>query len=413
MSLDFDIITNVVREGKPALQILRNKGIKDEFFEDRTALSILNYIREFVADYGETPIEKTVIKKFGKVLTEPDQGLLYNIEQMTKRHQFKIIATSANKITEMLNADDEDVLKDVDRASKLMIDGAKRLIIETSQSSTSDVTKDTQLRWQRYLEREAVQGITGIPTPWPFMTNMTRGFQPGQTYMFLAQEGTGKTFLLMLLSQAAYRAGFKPIFFTEEMSAEELGNRFDALYGSINYDALLKGGLNPDEKQKFQEYLEKLERERMPFYINESGGAAGLDNILELSAQVGADIIFIDNIYLYADELDAKHLAKLSGNLKKGASRLRVPIVFTTQINEGGGSFWSKSFGHDVSYRFVVEMPDGQEYKRVIRSTKQRDSASAIAVVNWNPKKPDYSPDDDMTELFSGGAANTSIEGAV
>lgn len=396
---DMDFLTSLVAEGKRGLERVRDSGITMDYIESNEIRKIYQWILDFNAEYGETPSRAVVEKYHGKDhFSEPEQGLAFTLDQLRQRRGYVLTANLANSIAEVYHSKQaDDLWSGVDKSTELVKDAARRLILEVSKSNTRDINKTTQERLQTYYERQNSDGITGIPTAWPPLTKKTRGWQRGQLYMFLAKEGTGKTFNLLLQQQAAEKAGYKTLYFTEEMSEQELAFRSDAIGARIPYGDLIRGQLSPEDFETWVKYLKEKEKSPTNSYINEGAGPDGLQFIIELCEQLQPDIIFIDNIYLYARDLDYKSLADLSKTLKKAASRLRIPIVFTSQLNEKGDAMYSKAFGHDVSYRINMIMPPGQEHSRWFESTKQRDSDPIRFGIHFNPNTGNFEVDDKFT----------------
>jgi hypothetical protein len=391
-NMDRDFITCLIEKGRDGLDIVRKAGIDESFLEDTDSLKVLKFVMEFNSEFHESPAKSVIEKYFGEdFFSEPEQGLEYWLDQLNKRKKYKISALLANQIAEIYNSNDtEDLWQGVDKCVDAITKASRALILETSSSSTGDITKETKSRRETYLERKAANGITGIPTAWNVLTEATMGWQPGHTYMFLAKEGVGKTFHLLMEFITAHEAGYKALFFTEEMTREELAIRADALMTGLDYEEIMKGRLGPEDWAKYEKHLEKLETNPLPMYVNESAGPDGLDYVFELCSQMQPDIVFLDNVTLYFTDLDYKKITPQSNKMKKAAMKGRFPFIFCTHLNDQNSAMYSKALSHDATGVWIMSKAPEQDVM-VFSNTKLRYGNKTDFATNWSFIRKDFS----------------------
>lgn len=383
-SLDYKTLNAIIDEPN-AIRILRAEGFTPSMFENDECVKVYDYIRKFYNDFGEMPTRDTLDTVFQDLpeVVEGEQGLRFQIDALRQREKYSISATCINSCVNILNSSDsENLISGVDKVVELLKKASTDLTLSTSSADTGDISKEKHVVKDLYEEAKRNKGILGIPSFWPTLTAMTRGFRRGHTYMFLAPEGTGKTFTLLFNALKAAKSGYKPLFYTEEMPREELAMRFAAIYCNIPYGKLMDGDLEPVDERTFYDYIES--EDSPEFLVNQGGGSQGMDYIEEMARQIRPDIIFIDNIYLYSKRgTDREALTELSGRAKKLAMELQIPVVFCTQMNEKGDSFGSRSFGFDATGRFIITKDDIHA-RATISNTKSRDSETGKEFeVHW------------------------------
>ena len=355
-SLDLAFISALVDKGKEGLDLLRDKGFQEIYLEDKEVRKVLTYIKEFNKDFSEFPAKSVIEKHYGSSLfVEYEQGLPYICKELADRNSYKITASLANQIGEIYKSNDsEDLTKGVEKVSALVKKASKKLILESSEATTHDIRKNAQERYEWYEERKKTSGITGIHTAWPELTQITRGWQRGSMYIFLAAEGVGKTFQLIIQAMAAYNAGERVLLCTEEMPYAEIMARSDAYGAKISYGRLLDGSLNPEEEERFLNYLKELEKSDRELFVNEGGGTGGLDYIREIADDLKPSFVCVDTIHQYAKNTEVVTMNLMSRELKQWCMQERFALLISSHLSEDGRTKYSKAFDQDCSGRFVL-----------------------------------------------------------
>ena len=205
--------------------------------------------------------------------------------------------------------------------SKIIEDGNK-----SKNYKLSDVLDD-------YINRETK--ITGIPTGFNYLDELTTGFQNSNLIIIAARPSIGKTALALKIALNMAQAGKRIAFFTIEMSKEQIAERTISLLGRLNSKDLRKGYC---EKELLQNVL--IRTEDMGIYVNDDTSV----NIIELKAKIKQlkrekqiDIAFIDYLQLikptnsFAPREQA--ISDISRGLKAIAKDLDMPIVALAQLN--------------------------------------------------------------------------------
>ncbi len=142
------------------------------------------------------------------------------------------------------------------------------------------------------------------------------------------------TFMLVVFAEYAWANGLSVLFINNEMSAEQIGKRFDAVHFKLPYKEF-RAGLLPDELEKrYFEGLQELEGENPIWVISDVSGVMSIASKID---QYKPDIVMIDGMYLLNDDRKGdsrwERVTNVSRDLKKLAQQKRVPIIATTQFN--------------------------------------------------------------------------------
>lgn len=374
--LDQEFVNALIRSGDEGFRLLKQSGFRREFLKDREFAEVYDFAMKFHRDFGEFPHPDIVAKNFGRsVVREARQNLTYQLDQLRKRNVLALAGQFLNYAIPILDnpSSPSDIYEGIDNVGKMLLETAQKITLETSNAHTVDITKNTSDRLEAYAEMQNKGGVTGVPTPWPTLTRVTRGFQPGHTYLFSAPTNTGKTFILNYLALYAYDKDYTPLLFTQEMSAQEMAFRYDAMKAKIPYGRLISGELEPEEFSRWQAHLQALEEKKAALYVTERAGHKGLDFLKAEAKILKPRLILIDNIYLFCSGLDYKDIKKFSIDLKNWAQDIGVPIVFCTQLNSEGALAYSKQIEEDVSGHYMVTDP-GYMAGRYFTDKKARDA---------------------------------------
>ncbi len=145
-------------------------------------------------------------------------------------------------------------------------DASPREIVEHAEKAMLEVARDDRQKdfrpvgdvlhreidvWQK-LATEGVQ-LTGTPSGFADLDEMTGGFQPGNLIIIAARPSMGKSALVTNMAEnvALHPDRPRPVaLFSLEMSEAELAQRFIASQASIKGDDLRKGRLRDERKWK-------------------------------------------------------------------------------------------------------------------------------------------------------------------
>jgi replicative DNA helicase len=181
-------------------------------------------------------------------------------------------------------------------------------------------------------------GKTGIPTGFSKLDEATGGFQPGDLIILAARPAMGKTSLALNMAQAAAENGAKVLFFSTEMTKEQLGQRLLAGASGISTEKMRNGNLDYDTS--FPRLIEAgAKLFELPLYIVDAPKLT-TGEIATISFQqkmtTGLDMIVVDYLQRLADKLKNRQryeeVGEMAVNLKTLAKQLHVPVLALAQL---------------------------------------------------------------------------------
>ena len=254
-------------------------------------------------------------------------------------------------------------IKDLnDVRNDLTIDSGKtaREVIERTQSKLTDLTgsletskmassisdyydtfiNDLKERMKTFKESgDQLAAAHGIPTGFKTLDEKLHGWQPGNTIVVGARTGIGKSVFAVDEALAAASAGMSVLFFSMEMTLQEIETRFVACITGISINKLVAG--NIDDKQLEMVVNAKKEVSRLKIDIDTSQDST-IEYIRSTASKKaqsedGLDLVIIDYLGLikYIGNRNDKQnqIADMSRSLKEMAMTMGIPVIILVQLD--------------------------------------------------------------------------------
>ena len=183
-------------------------------------------------------------------------------------------------------------------------------------------------------------GLTGTPSGFPDIDDITGGFQNGNLIVLAARPSMGKSTLATNIAENAAIDHRKPVaLFSLEMSETELAHRFIASQAKVSSDELRKGRVKADRWPKVLRAVEKLAR--APIYIDDSSDIS----VLEMRAKArrlhaktgGLGLLVVDYLQLIRPDGRADSRVEAVGQISRGlkilARELDIPVIAVSQLS--------------------------------------------------------------------------------
>jgi replicative DNA helicase len=238
------------------------------------------------------------------------------------------------------------------------LDESERMVFQVAQKNRRENARPIGEIMSEVLEnidaraRES-KAVTGVPTGFKKLDEITAGFQPENLIIVAARPGVGKTsWALNVASYAALNHKIPVFVFSLEMSKHELIERLLAGEARIDSNRMRRGMIEYSEwKNKIYPAGNRIAQ--APILIDDSPGV----NILELRAKARRfrsdprffppqkdgpaplGLIVIDYLQLAhglggrREESREREIADISRGLKALAKELHVPIIAVSQLN--------------------------------------------------------------------------------
>lgn len=187
---------------------------------------------------------------------------------------------------------------------------------------------------------ENQDNLTGVPSGYIGLDKLTQGFQKSDLIVVACRPGMGKTsFALGVARNAAVHAKVPVVFFSLEMSKEQIVTRLLSAEAKVDSTRIRTGRLTEQDWKKLAQSAGQLSEAQV--YIDDSPGVTVMEirgKARRLKAMVGQlGIIVVDYLQLMGSSRVAESrqnaIAEISRSLKALARELDVPIIALSQLN--------------------------------------------------------------------------------
>jgi replicative DNA helicase len=232
------------------------------------------------------------------------------------------------------------------RSSADLIDQAEQLVFRIAERGRRSVLG---LRPLKEFISETVdrldtlhrsqEQITGLPTGFGKMDEMTSGLQAGDLVIIAGRPSMGKTsFAINIAEHAALHAGVNAAVFSMEMSAESLAFRLISALGRVNHGRLRNGSFADEDWPRITLAIEQMAK--APIFIDETPALSPNElraRARRLSREHGLGLVVVDYLQLMQGngpgENRATEISEISRGLKALAKELHVPVIALSQLN--------------------------------------------------------------------------------
>jgi replicative DNA helicase len=217
------------------------------------------------------------------------------------------------------------------------------------EETSSDLTRLDEILHEEIdkLEELSEKGVslTGTPSGFKDLDNLTGGFQPGNLVILAARPAMGKSALALNIAQNATlgkgtegRGSVPVALFSLEMSQVEIAHRMLGAEAKISGDALRKGQVKSEWRRVLMA-SEKLSK--APLWIDDSSDLG----IHELRAKVrrlkgrqpDLGLVIVDYLQLMRPEDTRDNRVLQIGNISRGlkllAGELKIPVIALSQLS--------------------------------------------------------------------------------
>ncbi len=188
--------------------------------------------------------------------------------------------------------------------------------------------------------RDNPSDVTGVPTGFHDLDEMTSGLQEGDLVVVAGRPSMGKTaFALNMAEHVAVENRLPVAVFSMEMSGAQLATRLLGSIGRLDQHKLRTARLTDDDWNRLTNAVEKLHD--APIHIDETPALNALElraRARRLHRQYGKlGLIVVDYLQLMsassAGENRATEISEISRSLKALAKELHVPVIALSQLN--------------------------------------------------------------------------------
>jgi replicative DNA helicase len=225
-----------------------------------------------------------------------------------------------------------------------VIDFAERTIFEIAENKLKPayyaIGKIIEANVDALVERRGNKNlISGIPTGFTKLDSLTSGFQKSDLIILAARPSMGKTALALNFARnAAVEAGVPVLFFSLEMSKEQLAMRLLCAEARIDSARIRDGFFNDEDWERITDAADVLQH--APIYLDDTAGISSMEiktktRRLKMEKDIGLIIIDYLQLMQTRSRLERRDLeiSDMSRSLKGLAKELNIPVIALSQLN--------------------------------------------------------------------------------
>ena len=250
-----------------------------------------------------------------------------------------ILRKLINRATEIISqgyADSGDVDEFLDRAERSIFEISEDRV-RPSFFPIKDIIKSSFKTIEKLYEKR--QLITGVPTGFTRLDELTSGLQPSDLIIVAGRPSMGKTaFALNIAQHAAIQGGTPSAIFSLEMAKEQLALRMLCSEAKVDAHRLRGGFLGEADWPKLTRAAGNLSE--APIFIDDTPGLTALEmraKSRRLKAEKKLGLVIVDYLQLMrgraASDNREQEISDISRSLKALAKELTVPVIALSQLN--------------------------------------------------------------------------------
>ena len=225
-----------------------------------------------------------------------------------------------------------------------LLDSAEQQIYDIRQGKVSngpeklsDVIDNVYAKFKE-LTGENKEKFKGIPTGFGLLDKYTTGLNKSDFILIGARPAMGKTsFALNLASNISIASGKKCVFFSLEMTKEQLAERLLASQSGVSSQKFRTGEMTDDEWIRIGNVAGQLSN--VELYLDDTSSIT----VPEIKSRVrrlkDVDCVMIDYLGLISSatrkENRVQEVSDITRNLKMMAKDLNVPVICCAQLSRG------------------------------------------------------------------------------
>jgi len=250
-----------------------------------------------------------------------------------EKYLLRQLVAAAHRVTERALDNDQPAREVLDYAEKEIFDVTERRVTGQAQPLHELVEEAFKT-----IERRGKDALTGEPTGFCELDELTCGWQPGELIIIAGRPSMGKTALGLNMAEHLAIVEHRPtLFFSLEMSRQQVAQRILCSRARVNSHTLRRGRHSSQDLERLKAVAAELIH--APLFVDDTSDLT----ILELRARARMaqrrhDIraIFVDYLQLMRApgcENRQVEVATISRGLKALAKDLNVPVIAMAQLN--------------------------------------------------------------------------------
>jgi replicative DNA helicase len=250
------------------------------------------------------------------------EKIIFNLEVNYKTNQLRNALVNFN-----IKQDLPDIITNLNNLTQ-----NAQLSIHRSSEYMSSIAGVVVDEIEQSVKRGEVR--MGMPTGWKYLDKYLGGWNKGNVIILAGRPGSGKTAMAMNLSIEASQFG-NVLFFSLEMSKEELAKRFLATMGNIHNYKIRNSKVTVDDLERMASVVNRFNGE---FHVDDDATMTIYDLVGKArlhKAKHGLNLVVIDYMQLLkgTKQNREQEVAEISRQLKIMAKELGVTVIALAQLS--------------------------------------------------------------------------------
>lgn len=187
------------------------------------------------------------------------------------------------------------------------------------------------------ISSENAEEFKGIPTGFSKLDEITSGLNRSDLILIGARPAMGKTSFALNIGRNVGMTGKKVVFFSLEMSNEQLAARVLSTEARVESNKLRSGDISPDEWMRLAEATDRLTKCNL--YFDDTSTITVPEIKSKIKRAKDVDCIIIDYLGLMESakkkENRVQEVTEITRSLKMLAKDLKIPVVVCCQLSRG------------------------------------------------------------------------------
>ena len=272
------------------------------------------------------------------IMSVPTSANIRNYARIvSKNSTLRKLIKAADEITEECYGDGNSLEEVLDRSEKRIYDISQR-----QRSGDYVSIKDTIMQVLNTIEKASKQSgaVTGISSGFYDLDYKTAGFQKSDLLLLAARPSMGKTALALNIAEhVVVKERIPTVFFSLEMSREQLANRLLSMNSKIDAQSIRTGSLKPNEWGELVESARILGESTL--IIDDTPGISVREmrsKCRKLKMEKGLGFIIVDYLQLMTaggkgSESRQQEISEISRSLKSLAREIECPVLALSQLS--------------------------------------------------------------------------------
>lgn len=356
---------------KQDFAFLADKGIVEDDFQPKTALTAYQWLKDFHTKYEKFPELSTIQDEIKVELPQEVEKEEFILRTFKEYAQGKKIQKIIEDAATCLEARDISAAKTTLR---------KVLDVESETTFGRSFRKTASERYDRYEEGK-LTSKNGISSPWPALTEQIIGYLPASLTTLVAMSNIGKTWLSVIHSGYFLSQGLNVALVSLEDSIELVENRLDSYVYKLNNKNLNKHQLWIRDDTKWREGLKQNVEGEGDIFVYSSKEVKTVSDLAAVVDSSKADVLIVDAAYRLGAkgvEMGWRTSETVVDQLKDLMHEKNIPIILTVQqdpeqvkkktkhermYSTRGGKFWG------IGSNLVIELT-ADEDQRLMQTAK-------------------------------------------